>query len=144
MTAGLGRYVRLLLAFARFSLTQELAFRGNFLIKVLVEVLWLTILIIFYDTIFSKTTSVAGWSREEYLFFVGCYFALEGMIETLFLSNCSEFADLIRSGDLDFYLLKPIDEQFLLTCRTIDWSTVPNVLMGVGVMAYALREMGWA
>ena len=55
---GLARYGRLLLAFARFSLIQELAFRGNFLIKVLVEVLWLTILLIFYDTIFSKTETV--------------------------------------------------------------------------------------
>lgn len=141
--AGVARYLRLLVALGRFSLTQELAFRGNFLIKVLVEVLWLSILLIFYNTIFSKTEMVANWPRTHYLFFVGCYFALEGLIETFFLSNCSEFADLIRSGNLDFYLLKPIDEQFLLTCRTLDWSTIPNVFMGLGVMTYALRDMAW-
>src|SRR5213078_2462782 len=76
-------------------------------------------------------------------FFVGCYFALEGVMETFFMSNCSEFADLVRSGDLDFFLLKPIDEQFLVTCRKIDWSTAPNVLMGAGVMTIALVQMGW-
>jgi ABC-2 type transport system permease protein len=140
---GAARYIRLLGAFARYGLTRELAFRGNFLIKVLVELLWLTILLIFYDTVFSKTEKVADWPREQYLFFVGCYFALEGLMETFFLSNCSEFADLIRTGDLDFYLLKPIDEQFLVTCRNIDWSTVPNILMGVGVMGYALDQMSW-
>ncbi len=143
MASAVGRYGRLMLAFARFGLTRELAFRGNFLIKVLVEVLWLSILLVFYDTVFSKTDYVAGWSRAQYLFFVGCYFTLEGLIETFFLSNCSEFADLIRSGDLDFYLLKPIDEQFLLTCRTIDWSTIPNVIMGLSVMGYALRLLDW-
>ena len=139
----LARYGRLLLAFARFGLTQELAFRANFLVKLLVEVLWLTILLVFYDVVFRKTDTVADWSHGQYLFFVGCYFALEGIIETFFLSNCTEFAELIRSGNLDFYLLKPIDEQFLLTCRTVDWSTVPNVLMGVGVMTFALRELAW-
>src|SRR5262249_43947103 len=78
---------------------------------------------------------------SQYLFFLGCYFALEGVVETLFLSNCNEFADLVRTGDLDFYLLKPIDEQFLVTCRDVDWSTAPNVLMGAIVMGASLSQM---
>ncbi|MFO0865355.1 MAG: ABC-2 family transporter protein [Gemmataceae bacterium] len=44
------------------------------------------------------------------------------MIETFFLRKCNQFADLVRTGDLDLYLLKPMDKQFLITCRTIDWS----------------------
>src|SRR5262245_31434364 len=125
------RYLRLWGAFARYGLTRELAFRWNFVIRVSVEILWLALLLVFYETVFAQTTVVAGWSEPQYLFFVGCYFALGGLIETLFMENCNEFADLIRSGDLDFYLLKPIDEQFLVSCRNIDWATAPNVLMGV-------------
>jgi len=139
----MGRYLRLLWAFARFGLAQEMAFRANFLAKLAVEALWLGILLAFYRTIFAKTAHVANWSETEYLFFVGCYFALEGLVETLFLSNCSEFSDLIRSGDLDFILLKPIDEQFLVSCRNLDWSTAPNALMGAAVMAVALHDLGW-
>src|SRR5439155_12332439 len=103
---GPGRYVRLFAAMARFSLARELAFRGNFLVKVTVEVLWLGILLVFYRTVFAQTSVVAGWSEPEYLFFVGCYFAVEGVIETLFLENCNAFADLVRTADLDFYLLR--------------------------------------
>jgi ABC-2 type transport system permease protein len=120
-----------------------MSFRGNFLVKVAVELLWLGILLIFYRTVFAKTDVVAGWTEHEYLFFVGCYFALESLIETFFLSNCGEFADLIRTGDLDLYLLKPIDEQFLISCQSIDWSTAPSLLMGVGLMTNALVQMGW-
>lgn len=139
----IGRYVRLWLAFARFGLLRELAFRTNFLVKVVVEVLWLGILLVFYDTVFQQTSVVADWNAGEYLFFVGCYFALGGTLETLFLENCNEFADLVRTGDLDFILLKPIDEQFLVSCRRLDWSTSANVLMGIGVMIYGLNEIGW-
>lgn len=137
------RYGRLYVALARFSLIRELAFRMNFLVKIFVEVLWLSILLAFYETIFQQTSNVAEWSRWQYLFFMGCYFALGGLIETLFLENCNQFADLVRTGDLDFFLLKPIDEQFLVTCRTIDWSCAPNVLMGLGVMLFALFQEGW-
>ena len=118
---GAGRYLRLLGALARYGLARELAFRGNFLVRVAVEVLWLVIMIVFYRTVFTQTAHIKDWSEPEYLFFLGCYFALEGLIETFFLSNCNEFADLVRTGDLDFYLLQPIDEQFLVTCRSIDW-----------------------
>jgi ABC-2 type transport system permease protein len=139
----LGRYLRLLAAFARFGLATELAFRANFLVKLVVEVLWLSILLLFYETVFGKTQTVAGWDRHEYLFFVGCHYALAGVIETFFLENCTGFADLIRSGDLDIYLLQPIDEQFLVSTRNIDWSTAPNVFLGAAVMGFALHGMGW-
>jgi ABC-2 type transport system permease protein len=138
-----GRYLRLWVAFGRYGLLRELAFRGNFLVKMSVEVLWLSLLLIFYRTVFAQTSVVADWRESEYLFFVGCHFALSGLMETLFLDNCNAFADLVRSGDLDFYLLKPIDEQFLITCHSIEWSTAPNVLMGMAVMVFALVDMGW-
>src|SRR5579871_2860593 len=108
--ATLTRHLRLWFSLARFGLTREMAFRGNFVVKVTVEALWLAILLIFYDTVFRQTKEVAAWSRHEYLFFVGCHFALGGLIEMLFLGNCGEFSDLVRSGDLDMVLLKPVDE----------------------------------
>jgi ABC-2 type transport system permease protein len=140
----LGRYFRLLGGLARFTLSREMAFRGNFLVKIAVEVLWLGILLAFYRTVFAKTRYVAGWPEEQYLFFVGCFFAMNGLIEMLFLDNCNDFSELVRTGDLDFLLLKPIDEQFLISCRKMDWGTAPNVLMGLGVMAGSLWQMHWA
>jgi ABC-2 type transport system permease protein len=140
---GLSRYFRLLGAFARFSLATELAYRANYLVKLFVEALWLGMMLVFYLKIFNNTDQIAGWSRDQYLFFVGCYFALGGLIETLFLENCTEFSELIRSGDLDFYLLRPIDEQFLITARKIDWSTAPNVILGAAIMSYSLSALGW-
>lgn len=137
------RYPRLFARLGLFTLVREMTFRGNFLVKVSVEVLWLGIMLVFYETVFARTSLVADWPKQDFLFFVGCFFALNGVIETLFLENCNEFSNLVRSGDLDFLLLKPIDEQFLITCRRVDWSVAPNVLMGFGVMGVALWNKGW-
>src|SRR5437867_4359591 len=118
----LTRYLGLWGALAKFSLLGEMAFRGNFLVKVFVELLWLGILLLFNITLFQQTNQIAEWDQNQYLFFIGCYFALGGLLETVFLDNCNEFAELVRTGDLDFFLLQPIDEQFLISCRKIDWS----------------------
>jgi ABC-2 type transport system permease protein len=139
----LTRHLRLWFSLARFSLLGELAFRGNFLVKVSVELLWLVILLLFNFILFKQTQTIADWEEYQYLFFVGCYYALGGVMEALFLENCNQFAELVRTGDLDFFLLKPVDEQFLVSCRTIEWSCVPNVLLGGGVMLYALALGGW-
>ncbi len=139
----LGRYFRLMGSLGRFTLARELAFRGNFLVKVSVEVLWLAILVAFFRTVFARTSAIAGWNEPQYFFFVGCFFAMNGLIEMLFLDNCNEFAELVRTGDLDGLLLKPIDEQFLITCRRIDWGTAPNILMGSILMVIALVQMHW-
>src|SRR5229473_5034449 len=139
--SALARYCRLYAAFGRYALVNELIFRGNFLVKIFVEILWLFILLVFTRTLFGGDTQrIAGWTESQYFFFVGCYFALEGLIETLFLENCGEFTELVRTGNLDLYLLRPIDEQFMISCRKIDWSTVPNVLMGAAVMGWALYD----
>ncbi len=140
---SLGRYLRLLGSLARYTIARELAFRGNFLVKVSVEVIWLAIMLAFYETIFARTNTIAEWPKDEYLFFVGCFFALNGLIEMLFLENCNDFAELVRTGDLDFLLVRPIDEQFLITCRRVDWATAPNILMGFGLMGIALARLHW-
>lgn len=139
----LTRYLYLWLALARYGLIREMTFRGNFLIKVTVEGLWLAVLLIFYQAVFSYTSVVATWSQSQYLFYVGCHFALLSVLEAMFLGNCGEFAELIRTGNLDFYLLKPIDEQFLVTCRNVDWSVVPSFFMGIAVMIVALNQLNW-
>ncbi len=139
---GHSAYLRLFWALARFGLLRELAFRGNFVVKMAVELIWLGILLAFYRIIFTKTHLVAEWSEWQYLFFVGCFYAVEGLMELLFLENCNSFADLVRTGDLDYYLLKPIDEQFLVTCKNIEWSTAPNCLLGFVVMITALYQQG--
>ena len=50
------------------------------------------ILLLFNFTIFRQTTTVADWTEFEYLFFIGCFFAMGGVMETLFLENCNQFA----------------------------------------------------
>ncbi len=139
----MGKYFRIWFALGRYGFIREMTFRSNFLIKVTVEVMWLSILLIFYNAVFANTNSVATWTRAEYMFYVGCYFTFSSILEAFFLENCGEFANLIRTGDLDFYLLKPIDEQFLVSCRKIDWSTIPSILMGIGVMVFSLIDLNW-
>src|SRR5438552_17362266 len=115
------RYLRLYVAFARISLLGEMTFGADYLIMTFVVLAWLCLMAFFYDRLFEFTAAVAGWSKSEYFFYLGTYFLMESVIETIFMSNVVEFAELVRSGNLDLMLLKPVDEQFLVSCRQVEF-----------------------
>ena len=134
-------YARLYLAFVRYCLVREMAFRGNFLIRVATEALWFGLLLVFYDVVYLKTAGIGGWSKYQFLTLMGVHFVVTGTVETLFLMNLEALSDQIRRGDLDFALVKPVDEQFLLSLSKVDWSTVPNILIGAALVVFSLGRL---
>jgi ABC-2 type transport system permease protein len=54
------------------------------------------------------------------------------------MPNCEEFSELIRTGGLDFALLKPIDTQFLVSLQRVSWSSLANTLLGIGLLGVSL------
>ena len=65
---------------------------------------------------------------------------VNAIVEALFMPNCAELSELIRKGDLDFLLLKPIDTQFLVSVRVIDWAMINQILMAGALLWYALDQ----
>jgi ABC-2 type transport system permease protein len=57
------------------------------------------------------------------------------------MPNCEEFSELIRTGGLDFALLKPIDTQFLISLHKVDWSSLSNFLFALCLLGYALAHL---
>lgn len=131
------RYPRLFWSFARYCLVRELSFRVNFVTRCVADVLWLGLIVAFFEIIFLNTDSIGGWDRWQYLFFMATGFILNGIIGTFFLDNCTNLSDLIREGNLDFALIKPIDEQFLISFERMDWSSLPSLGFGVGLLFFA-------
>ncbi len=137
----LRRYGKLYLAFVRCALTRELSFRGNFLMRAAVEFLWFFLLVVFYDIIYAQTAEVGGWSQFQYMILVGTFFVVTGLIDTLVMPNCAELAEQVRTGMLDYALVKPVDEQFILTLPRVDWANASNLVYGGGMVVYSLFRL---
>lgn len=136
------RYLRLFGMFAQTCLVRELSFRVNFIARIVTNIGWLALMVMFFQLIFGNTERVGDWDRWQYLFFMGTGMILNGVLETLFVGNCSNMAELIRTGDLDLQLAKPVDEQFLLSCRNVDFSEFFNIAVGAGLCIFSLVKTG--
>jgi len=136
------RYLRLFGMFAQTCLIRELSFRVNFFARMATNIGWLFLMVMFFQLIYGNTDHVGEWTRWQYLFFMGTGMILNGILETVFVGNLTQFSELIRTGDLDLQLAKPVDEQFLLSCRQMDWSEIFNVFVGVGLCVTSLVWTG--
>jgi ABC-2 type transport system permease protein len=136
------RYLRLLRVFYKASLLAELEYRVNFLIHGLYSIGW-TLWVWFALAVFYQHgTNLAGWTYYEALVVVGMFQVFGGLIEALLRPNILAIIDHVRKGTLDFVLLKPVDSQFFVSTRQIIFWKFLDMLVGFGVIAYALRRLG--
>lgn len=73
---------------------------------------------------------------------LGVYTLLEGITSTLLQPNLSTIVAHVRTGSLDFVLLKPIDSQFWLSARTFSPWGLPGIALGAGLIGYAAWKAG--
>jgi ABC-2 type transport system permease protein len=66
---------------------------------------------------------------------------INSIVQMFFMTNADEFSELIRTGGLDFALLKPIDTQFLISLRKVEWASLSNFAVAAVLLAYALPRV---
>jgi ABC-2 type transport system permease protein len=137
-------YTRVLLTFARNSLIRDMTFRTNFLLESVSSVSWTLMNVGFYLLVFHHTSHIgpeSGWGKYEFFVFLATSWFINSLVQAFFMPNAQEFSELIRTGNLDFALLKPIDTQFLVSFQRVEWSALVNLLSGFVLLAISLWKL---
>lgn len=139
---GITGYVRVLMTFLRNSLVREMTFRANFIIQVITRAFWFFAQVTLFELIYGNVNVINSWTREEYFAFMATGMLINAIVETFFMPNCANFSELIRTGNLDFALLKPIDTQFLISFEKVNLAMLNQVVLALGLLCYALYRIG--
>jgi ABC-2 type transport system permease protein len=105
---------------------------------------WTLMNVGFYLLLFKHVSAIganSGWGRNEFFVFLGTTWIINSLMQAFVMPNAEEFSELIRSGGLDFALLKPIDTQFLISFRKIHWSSLSNLLVGLALIVVAMMGL---
>lgn len=146
-TAELARYGRVFATFARNSLVRDMTFRANFIIESISSLSWMLMNLGFYVLVFQYTSEIGvgtGWGKYQFFTFLATTMFINSVVQAFFMPNAEEFSELIRTGGLDFALLKPIDVQFLVSLQKVDWSSLSNFVFAGGLLAFSLSRLDYA
>lgn len=139
-------YFRIFLTFARNSLVRDMTFRANFFIETISSLSWVFMNLGFYVLVFEYTPMIgraSGWGKYEFFVFLATALLINSVVEAFFMTNADQFSELIRTGNLDFALLKPVDTQFLVSLQRIEWSAVGNFIFGWLLLGYSLVRLDY-
>jgi ABC-2 type transport system permease protein len=136
------RYLRLLWVSLRASLATAMAYRLDFIVSGVISLWWMLWTLVPLLVVYSSTGSVAGWTMPEALLVVAWFTALRGLLEGLINPSLIALVDGIRTGWLDFVLLKPADSQFLVSTRSFAPFKVFDVIAAGVIISFSLYKIG--
>jgi len=116
-------------------------FKGNFLLWVVVEFAWFAIQLTLIQVIYSHVQDVAGWNKYQMIVLIGTNDIVQKTFQLIFMINCMELPENIRTGKLDFALLQPANSQFLVSIRKFDIGSIINGSSAFAITYYALWKL---
>lgn len=135
--ATLARYGTIYVALWKNSVTRETMFKGNFLLWILVEILWFGLQLSFIGVLYLHTDEIGTWTKWQVVLLVGVSHFIQQIFQAFFLVNCANLSELVRNGKLDFLLMLPANTRFIISLRQVDLGGFVNAASAVAIMAYA-------
>src|SRR5450759_3698815 len=135
------RYLSIYAALWKNSVTREMNFKSNFLLWILVELLWFGLQLSFIGVLYLHTDHIGTWTKWQVVLLIGASHFIQQIYQAFFLINCTNLSELVRTGKLDFLLLLPVNTRFVVSLRQVDLGAFVNAGSAVALMIYAGRQL---
>src|SRR5437870_331043 len=132
---------RILSAFWRLNVAEELQYRANFIASVLGTLFNMATALLTLSLFFHHTTSLGGWDYWEIVVLLGVFNALTGVVEAVLRPGIGQLAGEVKSGELDLVLVKPVDAQGFVSFRQLDIWRFADIVLGLALAGYALFKL---
>ena len=136
------RYIEIYSIMLRNSLIREMSFKANFLLWMVVEVLWFVGQIVFFSIIFGNVDRIGDWTKWEVVLLIGTHQIISQLFQAFFFVNVANIPELVRTGKLDSLLLLPVDSQFAVSTKQFGLDSIVNTAVGGMVVIVALSKLG--
>ncbi len=138
------RYLHLLQQQLKRSALQALQYRSDFVLDGLIGLFWTATAIVPLFAVYGSETprGIPGWTFGESLLVVACFISLQAILDSVINPSLTAVIDHIRTGTLDFVLLKPADSQFLVSTSQFQFWRFSGLLHAGIVFGVAYHDIG--
>src|SRR6476620_6715096 len=136
------RYIEIYSVMLRNSLIRDLSFKANFLLWMVVEILWFCGQIVFFSIIFGNVDHIGAWTKWEVVLLIGTHQIIAQLFQAFFFVNVANIPELVRMGRLDSLLVLPIDSQFAVSTKQFALDSIVNAALGGAVVCVSLSQLG--
>ncbi|HER5554953.1 TPA: ABC-2 family transporter protein [Streptococcus pyogenes] len=137
------KYLILHKIFIKQYIKQILEYKADFIIGLSGVLISQYFTLVFLSIIFSKIPKLVGWSFYEIMFIYGFSLLPKGIDHLLFDNLWALGQRLIRKGEFDKYLLRPISPLFHVMVETFQVDALGEIIFALILLFYTLPYMDW-
>ncbi|MBI2990093.1 MAG: ABC-2 family transporter protein [Candidatus Magasanikbacteria bacterium] len=137
----MSRYFKLYAIFFKANAMRALSYRRvRFWLFVFLTGLESLSIYVSIVILFNHVTNIAGWTYNDMLVLIGVFMITSSLSWILFKGGVSELDGLVKRGDLDWLLVKPVDPQFIVSTHRMDLEDAGRSIVGIFIVFAGLRE----
>ncbi len=133
--------LRLFRVFLRIGTLNEMAYRLNFVVQTFETLVGLFMTMSAVYLVFRQTDDLGGWNVWQLLVLVGVYYLVLGIIRMVIAPSFEMMMQDVRTGELDFTLLKPVDSQLLVSIREVQIWRLGEIVLGTTIVSIGLAQI---
>ena len=133
--------LRLAWLYFRLSVQNLAAYRFDILMRVAMAFVHIGFELMGVWIIFSNAETIRGWTWMHMIVLVGVFRIVAGGIRILIVPNMRVLLEDIRSGRLDYVLMRPVNAQLLVSIREFVIWRVADVVLGFSVSIYGCLRL---
>src|SRR3989442_13082013 len=133
--AAIKRYLSIYAGLWKNSVTREMIFKSNFLLWIVVELLWFGLQVSLIGVLYLHTDHIGSWTKWQVVMLIGASHFIQQIFQAFFLINCTNLSELIRTGKMDFLLPLPVNTRFVVSLPQVDLGGFVNAISGFTVVA---------
>ena len=142
-------YLSVYKMFMSTSIAVETSFRTSFVLLIFMDAFFFTTSLSSINIIFNHIDTIGPWDRDQFSFFLCFMLMLDNIHMMVFSQSFWELSTNIRTGQLDYTILRPLNIIFSIFFRHFRISSLFNTPLYAGFLIYYgmrcdLSMLSWA
>jgi ABC-2 type transport system permease protein len=139
----LKHYLSVYKEFVATSTSQAMSFRTSFVLMIVMDIFFFLSALLTVDFIYDHVAEIGSWRREELMFFITFMLNVDHLHMILLSHGFWRFSDDLKSGDLDYTLLRPLSSIFIVFFRYFKPSSIFNSILTTSALIYFGSKLGF-
>ena len=132
----MNRYWDVYKKFVSTSVAVETSFRTSFVLLILMDIFFFFSTITSVRFIYDHVAMIGPWEKNHLLFFISFMLMIDNLHMMIFSQSFWEFSDHLKTGNLDYIILRPMNTIFSVFFRHFRASSLFNTPIFLGHLIY--------
>lgn len=134
------KYIRVYRAIIHMNIAHMMAYRVSAINGAIASTGWGMFQLAWIFMLTDRVHHVYGWSRDELILLAMGYVLVIGVFHLFFSRGFEDFSYVVNRGELDAYLLRPIDTQFFVSTLRIRLTNIVRITLGLAAMIWWIQH----